>query len=235
MINDHLPLANGGEMHERMQHVLLVEDHSSFRQALAMVIDREPEFSVVAQAGSLAEARRILSAVERIDLAVIDLSLPDGDGIEAVRALHDAHPRAMALILTASIDPTDHARAVEAGAAGVLHKAVSITAIVGALHRLGAGEWLLSQREVVELLRVATHRREQTREAQATLAQLTSRERDVLDALAEGLSSKGIAEKLFITVETERTHMVNVLSKLGVHSRLEALVFAVRHDAVHIR
>jgi len=57
----------------------------------------------------------------------------------------------------------------------------------------------------------------------------------VLDALAEGLSSKGIAEKLFITVETERTHMVNVLSKLGVHSRLEALVFAVRHDAVHIR
>jgi len=157
--------------------VLLVEDHSSFRQALAMVIDREPEFSVVAQAGSLAEARRILSAVERIDLAVIDLSLPDGDGIEAVRALHDAHPRAMALILTASIDPTDHARAVEAGAAGVLHKAVSITAIVGALHRLGAGEWLLSQREVVELLRVATHRREQTREAQATLAQLTSRGR----------------------------------------------------------
>jgi len=221
-----------------MQHVLLVEDHSSFRQALAMVIDREPEFSVVAQAGSLAETHRILSAVERIDLAVIDLSLPDGDGIEAVRALHDAHPRAMALILTASIDPTDQARAVEAGAAGVLHKAVSITAIADALRRLGAGEWLLSQKEIIELLRVATHRREQTREAQSTLAQLTARERDVLDALdalAQGLSSKGIAEKLFITVETERTHMVNVLSKLGVHSRLEALVFAVRHGAVHIR
>jgi len=218
-----------------MQHVLLVEDHSSFRQALAMVIDREPEFSVVAQAGSLAETHRILSAVERIDLAVIDLSLPDGDGIEAVRALHDAHPRAMALILTASIDPTDQARAVEASAAGVLHKAVSITAIADALRRLGAGEWLLSQKEIIELLRVATHRREQTREAQSTLAQLTARERDVLDALAQGLSSKGIAEKLFITVETERTHMVNVLSKLGVHSRLEALVFAVRHGAVHIR
>jgi len=228
-------MANNGEMQQRMQHVLLVEDHSSFRQALAMVIDREPAFSVVAQAGSAAEARRILPAMERIDIAVVDLSLPDGEGIDVVRALHDAHPRGMALILTASIDPTDHARAVEAGAAGVLHKTVSITEIVGALHRLGAGEWLLSQREVVELLRVATHRREQTREARATLAQLTTRERDVLEALAEGLSSKQIAEKLFITVETERTHMVNLLSKLGVHSRLEALVFAVRHGAVQIR
>jgi len=119
--------------------------------------------------------------------------------------------------------------------AGVLHKAVSITEIVDALRRLGAGEWLLSRREIIELLCVATHRREQTREARATLAQLTARERDVLDALAQGLSSKEIAQKLFITVETERTHMVNVLSKLGVHSRLEALVFAVRHGAVHIR
>ncbi len=199
-----------------------------------MVIDRDPLFTVVADVGTLAEARAAIENLGTIDLLVVDLHLPDGLGTAAIAAMHAVHPACMALVLTASIDPLDQARAVEEGAAGVLHKSAPLADIVAALRKLNEGEWLLSQNEIIQLLRVATRERDRTREAQSLLAQLTPRERDVLDALAEGLSSKQIAAKLFITVETERTHMVNVLSKLDVHSRLEALVYALRHGAVQI-
>jgi DNA-binding NarL/FixJ family response regulator len=138
------------------------------------------------------------------------------------------------LVLTASLDPVQRAQAVEAGAAGVLHKAAPLAEIVSAVRRLGAGEWLFAPHELAELLRLVSRHREQQREAALLLQQLTPREREVLQALAAGLDSKQIAERLYITVETERTHMVNILSKLGVHSRLQALVFALRHGAVSI-
>ena len=215
-----------------MIRVLLLEDHASFRQALALIIEREPDFSVVAQAGSLAEARALLP--QDVDVAVVDLSLPDGEGRTVITALHRASPRTRVLVLTASLDPVQRAQAVEAGAAGVLHKAAALDEIVSAVRRLGAGEWLFAPHELVEMLRFVNRHRDQQHEATLLLQQLTPREREVLQALATGLDSKEIAERLYITVETERTHMVNILSKLGVHSRLQALVFALRHGAVAI-
>ena len=215
-----------------MIRVLLLEDHASFRQALALIIEREPDFSVVAQAGSLAEARALLP--QDVDVAVVDLSLPDGEGRTVITALHRASPRTRVLVPTASLDPVQRAQAVEAGAAGVLHKAAALDEIVSAVRRLGAGEWLFAPHELVEMLRFVSRHRDQQREATLLLQQLTPREREVLQALAAGLDSKQIAERLYITVETERTHMVNILSKLGVHSRLQALVFALRHGAVAI-
>jgi DNA-binding NarL/FixJ family response regulator len=215
-----------------MIRVLLLEDHASFRQALALIIEREPDFSVVAQAGSLAEARALLP--QDVDVAVVDLSLPDGEGRTVITALHRASPRTRVLVLTASLDPVQRAQAVEAGAAGVLHKAAALDEIVSAVRRLGAGEWLFAPHELVEMLRFVSRHRDQQHEATLLLQQLTPREREVLQALATGLDSKEIAERLYITVETERTHMVNILSKLGVHSRLQALVFALRHGAVAI-
>jgi len=215
-----------------MIRVLLLEDHASFRQALALIIEREPDFSVVAQAGSLAEARALLP--QDVDVAVVDLSLPDGEGRTVITALHRASPRTRVLVLTASLDPVQRAQAVEAGAAGVLHKAAALDEIVSAVRRLGAGEWLFAPHELVEMLRFVSRHRDQQQEATLLLQQLTPREREVLQALAAGLDSKQIAQRLYITVETERTHMVNILSKLGVHSRLQALVFALRHGAVAI-
>ena len=215
-----------------MIRVLLLEDHASFRQALASIIEREPDVTVVAQAGSLAEARALLP--QDVDVAVVDLGLPDGEGHAVITALLRVSPRARILVLTASIDPVQRAQAVEAGAAGVLHKSAALGEIVAAIRRLGAGEWLFAPHELVEMLRFVSRHREQQREATLLLQQLTPREREVLQALAAGLDSKEIAERLYITVETERTHMVNILSKLGVHSRLQALVFALRHGAVAI-
>jgi DNA-binding NarL/FixJ family response regulator len=219
-----------------MHHILLVEDHASFRQTLAFVFDQQPDFEVVAQAGSLAEARRALEGLENeADLGVIDLSLPDGEGTELIKDLRGANEDFAALLLTASLDRTDHARAVEAGAAGVVHKAADVDEILDATRRISEGETLLSPEELVEMLRIASQDREEEREARANIEQLTRREREVLQALGEGLSNKEIAQRLHMSVDTERTHMMNILSKLGVHSRLQALLFAARHGLVEIR
>ncbi len=217
-----------------MQRILLVEDHASFRQTLAFVFDRESEFEVVAQAGSLAEARQVIEGLE-VDLGVMDLSLPDGEGVELIKDLRATNPQFAALVLTASLDRAEHARAVESGAAGILHKSAGVEEIMEATRRLAEGETLLSQEELIDLLRLAGQSREEEREARASIEQITPREREVLQALAEGLSNKEIAAKLHVSVDTERTHMMNILNKLNVHSRLQALLFAARHGIVEIR
>ena len=219
---------------EKLQRILLVEDHASFRQTLAYLFDQQPDFRVVAQAGTLVEARRAMEGSEA-DLGVIDLSLPDGEGTGLIAELRDANADFAALVLTASLDRANHARAVEAGAAGVLHKSADVDVILDATRRLGEGETLFSQEELVELLRLAGQNREEELEARVSIEQITPREREVLRSLAEGLSNKEIAAKLHMSVDTERTHMMNILNKLGVHSRIQALLFAARHGLVEIR
>jgi DNA-binding NarL/FixJ family response regulator len=217
-----------------LTRILLVEDHASFRQTLARVFDQEPEFEVVAQAGSLSEARRVMEGSEA-DLGIIDPALPDGEGIELIEDLREANPLFAALVLTASLDREDHARAVEAGAGGILHKSADVDEILDATRRLAAGETLFSPEELLALLRLALQNREEDRKVRANIQHLTSREMEVLKALVRGLSNKEIAQSLHISVDTERSHMMSILSKLGVHSRLQALVFAVRHGFVELR
>jgi DNA-binding NarL/FixJ family response regulator len=217
-----------------MRRILLVEDHASFRQTLAFVFDQEPEFEVVAQAGTLAEARQAMDGSEA-DLGVIDLILPDGEGTELIDELREANPDFVALVLTASLERTEHARAAEAGAAGILHKSADVDTILDATRRIGEGETLLSEDELISLLRLAGQSREEEVEARSSIEQITPREREVLQKLAEGLSNKEIATRLHMSVDTERTHMMNILNKLGVHSRLQALVFAARYGLVKIR
>jgi two-component system nitrate/nitrite response regulator NarL len=215
--------------------VLLVEDHASFRQALAFMLEREPGFEVAGQVGSLAEARQLNGEVlENVEVAIVDLALPDGDGLELIEDF-SSQPRMTTLVLSASLEPGRFARAVEAGASGVLHKSTPIKDIVEAVQLLRSGEALLSPAEVVEMLRLVGRERQEELAARQAVEKLTPREKEVLEALAEGLESKEIAERLNVTVETERTHMVNILHKLGVHSRLQALVFAARYGVVRIR
>ncbi len=215
-----------------MSRLLLLDDHTSFREMLAFVFEREPQFEAVAQAGSLAEAREKLDAV---DVAVIDLDLPDGDGSEIVSELRAARPHAIALILTANARRDAYARAVEAGAAGVLHKAVSVRDIVAAVQRLLAGETILSAEETIELLRLASRQREQENQARRAIERVTPREREVLQALANGLSDKEIAERLHVGVGTVRNHFASIFGKLGVQSRLQALLISTRHGIVELR
>jgi DNA-binding NarL/FixJ family response regulator len=218
-----------------MIRVMLVEDHASSREPLAFMIEQEPDMTVVAQAGTLAQAREGLAVVAPIlDYAIVDLELPDGEGADVIRGLRAANRRIQALVLSAYTDLDHVSLAVEAGAAGVVHKTARIAEVIGAIRRLEAGEPLLSAAEMVELCRVGRDRRRAREEAATMLAKLTPREMEVLRALAEGLSDKQIAERLYVGDGTVRSHLVNVFAKLEVASRLEAVLFAIRHSAVEV-
>jgi DNA-binding NarL/FixJ family response regulator len=219
---------------EEVVRILLVEDHASIREALASAFEGE-SFEVVGQAGSMAETRRMLEETQQaIDVAVIDLGLPDGYGGDLIKELRDAYPQAQALILSAALDRAQIARAVENGAAGILNKTAPLDQVVDSVRRLMRGETLLPLEEVVELLRFASSRRDEEYNARQAIARLTSREIEILQALAEGLDSEGVARKLNIALRTERNHVSHIMTKLGVHSQLQALVFAIKYGVVKI-
>jgi DNA-binding NarL/FixJ family response regulator len=121
--------------------LLLVDDHAAFRLPLSVILEREPDLMVVGQAGSLAEARAVLPEIAgRVDVALVDLQLPDGDGVEVVRDVRDLHPRPRVLVLTAVIDPAHHATAIDAGAAAILSKAAQPAEIITFIRRAHADE-----------------------------------------------------------------------------------------------
>jgi DNA-binding NarL/FixJ family response regulator len=215
--------------------IIVVDDHDTFRDPLAFMLEREPDLTVVARPRSLSEAREILESTKlTVDVTIVDLNLPDGSGTDLIKDLRASRPRAKALVLSAISEQRYLAEAIEAGAAGVMHKSTRMIDLVQAVRRLAVGEQLLSQQEVIEALRFIGRERESHREAQALSEKLTPREREVLQALAEGLSDKQIAQRLHVGVGTVHSHVTNILSKLEVSSRLQALVFAVRYGVVTI-
>lgn len=194
------------------------------------MLEREPDLSVVAQAGSLAEARELLRDVaDQLNVALIDLRLADGLGTDLVRDLKAVNPAAQSLLLTADPDKLSHARALEAGASGVISKTAQLSDIVDAVRRVSHGESVQSAHEIIELLRLAGKERERDQAKQVTLARLTPRERQVLETLSEGLDNRAIADRLYISPETARTHVVKLLAKLNVESRLQAAIFAIEN------
>jgi DNA-binding NarL/FixJ family response regulator len=218
-----------------MIRVLLVDDHATTREPLAFMLEQEPDLTVVAQAGSVNEGRRALARADAaVDVAVVDLGLPDGSGEELIPVLRAAYPRAAALVLTYFSDRERLARAVEAGASGVLHKSASVEEVVEGVRRLHSGEQLLSLEEVFEALRLVDRERQKDREVGLMFERLTDREMEVLHALAEGLSDKEISERFHVGIATVRTHVTSILAKLKAASRLQALVLAVRHGIVKI-
>jgi len=215
--------------------IIVIDDHDTFRDPLAFMLEREQDLTVVARPRSLAEAREVLGSADLgVDVALVDLNLPDGSGADFIKELQRARPRAMALVLSATTDQRQLAGAIEAGAAGIMHKSAPLGDLVDAVRRLAAGEQLLSQQEVIEALRFLVRVREVHREAQLASEKLTPREREVLQALAEGWGDKEIARRLHVGVGTVHSHVTNILSKLEVTSRLQALVFAVRYGIVTI-
>jgi DNA-binding NarL/FixJ family response regulator len=215
--------------------ILLVDDHASTREPLAFMLEQEQDLTVIAQAGSVAEARRAIGAADAsVDVAVVDLGLPDGSGEELIPVLRAAYPRAAALVLTYFSDRERLAQAVEAGASGVLHKSASVEEVIEAVRRLHSGEQLLSLEDVFEALRLVDQERRKDREVWLSFEKLTDRELEVLQALSDGLSDREISERFHVGSATVRSHVTSILAKLGVASRLQALVLAVRHGLVKI-
>ena len=137
-------------------------------------------------------------------------------------------------MLSAALDRARTARAVDCGASGVLDKTVALHDVVVAVRRLRAGETLVPREEILDLVKFARSEREREHEDRQALAELTRRELEVLQLLADGLNTAAIAERLHISPRTQRNHVANILQKLGVHSQLQAVVLALRYEAVRI-
>lgn len=212
-----------------MIRLLLVDDHTVLRDALAVLLNLEPDLEVVARAASLSEARPALVAV---DLALVDLELPDGSGSELIGELKRVNPAAAALVLTGHTSREEHARAIEAGAAGVLHKGAEIKQVTAAVRAVAAGDTIITQAELIELLRLAARERQRSQQVQQLVAAITPREREILATIVAGLSEKEIARALSISPNTVRNHVVSLMTKLGAHSRLQAALLAVRYGVV---
>jgi DNA-binding NarL/FixJ family response regulator len=215
-----------------MIRIILVDDHAALREALVVLLEREPDMMVVGEAGSVGETRQLLANKVPADVAVVDLSLPDGQGTDVVKAFLDSRAVEAVLVLTALNELHDRARAVAAGALGVLHKSVPTADIIAAIRRLHRGEALFTPSQIIELLRAEGDHLEKQRNAQSALRQLTPREVEVVRVLAEGLSDKEAADRLCIASKTVRIHVANILGKLGLASRLQLVLFAVRHGLV---
>jgi len=217
-----------------MIRVLVVDDHVSAREPLAFMLDHEPDLEVVGKAGSVAETRDLLAADLDLDIALLDLGLPDGFGTELIGMVHACNPKAVTLVLTSFSDEVVLARAIEAGAAGVVHKSADVSTIVDSIRRLHRGEQLVSPRQVADAVRLAVSHRQRTQRERQLIDSLTPREREVLETLAEGLADKEIAARLDVGMGTVRTHVNSILMKLEVRSRLQAVVLAARHDAIDL-
>ena len=204
--------------------VLLADQYALFREAARAIFDAEPDLFVVAEAGTGFQAVEEAGRTEP-DVAILHAGLEACDAIQAIGLLHERVPGCRMLILAAEEDHGTLEAAVEAGASGFLTKRAPLVELLEATRALSRGETVIPPRMLGGLLsRLISHRQELD-VARERLARLTHRERQVLALLAEGADNDAIARALVISPQTARTHIQNILSKLDVHSRLEATAF----------
>lgn len=207
--------------------VLLVEDHVTFRQALDAVMLGEPDLRVVGQVARAGEAGAV-AARTHPQVALVDLDLPDGSGATAIRDIHESSPETACVVLSALTDDVQLGRAIEAGAAAVLHKSIGIPELLETLRAVARGAVVLPPLDMSRRLRALAAARDGEWEARLLRERLTAREHQILDLLAQGQGHQEIAGVLTIASETAQTHIRNLLGKLGVSSRLEAVVKGIR-------
>lgn len=209
--------------------VLFVEDHQLLADALAAMLAREPDMQVVGIAGTVADAK--ILAREQLDVVLMDYRLPDGTGAEATRAIKARWPAARVVMVTALTDDETLLESIQAGADGYLTKDRAAEDVVTAVRAAYAGETLLPRSVIVEIARRVAVARERGDERRV-VEPLTPRELEILRALTEGMSTPEICERLFIAPNTLRTHVQNIMGKLRVHSKLEAVAFALKYRLV---
>lgn len=206
--------------------IIVVDDHQMFATSLAQALDSERDLLVVGLATSIREARGLVASATP-DVVLLDHRLPDGDGVQAISELHGIRPSAQIVVLTASTSDRVLVAAMEAGAAGFIAKTQRLDDVIAGVRAAADGESMVSAKLLGRLLPRLQKR------ADTPGAELTEREREILDLLATGLSNADIASRLTISVHTVRNHVSNLSAKLGAHSKLEVLSIAVREGLVH--
>jgi DNA-binding NarL/FixJ family response regulator len=206
--------------------VLVVDDQELFRRGLTMLLAVEPGIEVVGEAGDGVEGTELATSSVP-DIVLLDVRMPKRSGIDACRAIKEAVPSAKIVMLTVSDEEGDLYEAVKSGAAGYLLKDSSIDDVAQAVRLVAEGQSLISPSMATKLIdEFKTMARSDRTEAPTF--KLTARELEVLGLVAKGLNNRAIASELFISENTVKNHVRNILEKLQLHSRMEAVMFAVR-------
>jgi DNA-binding NarL/FixJ family response regulator len=201
--------------------VFLVDDHEMVRRGVADLVDEEPDLTVVGQASSVAEALVRVPALLP-DLVVLDVRLPDGNGVELCRELRSRLPTLNCLMLTSYTDEDAMLEAILAGAGGYVIKDIKGAALLSAMRTVGAGLSLLDNRAATALItRLRTNA-----VRSGPLAGLTDQERVLLGLIGEGLTNRQIAERMFLAEKTVKNYVSRLLAKLGMQRRTQAAVLA---------
>ncbi|MCG8922818.1 response regulator transcription factor [Lentzea sp. CC55] len=204
-----------------MSRVFLVDDHEVVRVGIRELLSASPDLEVVGEAGSVTEALTLVPAVNP-DVAVLDVRLPDGNGIELCRELRSRLPELNVLMLTSFTDDEALFDAIMAGASGFVLKRILGTDLTTAVKTVAAGQSLLDARSTAALLNRIRREREQGDPVRA----LTEQERTVFDYIGDGLTNRQIAEKMFLAEKTVKNYVSHLLAKLGLERRTQAAVLA---------
>ena len=228
------PAASGTGLVVEPIRVLVVDDHALFRRGLQMVLEQEPDIEVVAEASDGAEA--ISKAAETLpDIVLMDVRMPRRGGIDACTSIHETVPSAKIIMLTISDEEADLYEAIKAGAMGYLLKEISIEEVAAAIRAVHGGQSLISPSMASKLLtEFASMIKKTDDRQQVPTPRLTDREMEVLKLVAKGMNNRDIAKQLFISENTVKNHIRNILEKLQLHSRMEAVVYAVREKLLEI-
>jgi two-component system NarL family response regulator len=214
--------------------VLIADDHALFRRGLEMVLDEEQDIELVGQASDGTEA--VARARESLpDVVLMDIRMPKTSGIEAARAMKEAAPSAKIVMLTISDEEEDLFEAIRAGASGYLLKDIPLDEVAGAVRAVHGGQSLINPSMAGKLLTefaTLARRDEEERPQQVPAPKLTEREMEVLKLVARGMNNRDIAKELFISENTVKNHVRNILEKLQIHSRMEAVMIAVREKLI---
>ena len=205
--------------------VFLVDDHEVVRRGLASLIELEDDIEVVGEAGSVADTMSRMPAT-RPDVMVLDVRLPDGDGIELCRDIKSAHPEMACLMLTSYSDDEALFSAILAGASGYLLKQIKTSDLLDAVRRVSRGESLLDPAVTAKVLA----RLRDPAPEDDMLAKLSPQEHKILDLIAEGLTNREIAKEMYLAEKTVKNYVSNLLAKLGMSHRSEAAAYAARLD-----
>lgn len=218
-IRDLRDLAMGTKRWSPVLTVFLVDDHEVVRRGVAELLNEEEDMSVVGQASSVSEALARIPA-SRPDVAVLDIRLPDGNGVELCRELRSMLPDLKCLMLTSFTDEQAMVDAIMAGAGGYVIKDIRGMDLVAAVRTVGAGRSLLDNRAAAALMSRLRARLDEP----GPLAALTDQERAVLDLIGEGLTNRQIAERMFLSEKTIKNYVSRLLGKLGMEHRTQAAV-----------
>jgi DNA-binding NarL/FixJ family response regulator len=225
--------ADKAEKPDRLR-VMVADDHALFRRGLQMVLEQEEDLELVGEASDGAEA--VAKAQELMpDVILMDVRMPKRSGIEATGQIKDLLPHAKILMLTISDEEADLYEAIKAGASGYLLKEIPIEEVADAIRSVWAGQSRISPSMASKLLNeFAAMSKVSGERPQVPAPRLTDREMEVLRLVAKGLNNRDIAKQLYISENTVKNHIRNILEKLQLHSRMEAVVYAVREKLLEI-